>query len=57
MVLTIPFVVYGVFRYLYLVYHAGHGGAPSELLVKDVPLLVNVGLWGLAILGILYLGR
>jgi 4-hydroxybenzoate polyprenyltransferase len=57
MVLTIPFVVYGVFRYLYLVYHEGHGGAPSELLVKDVPLLVNVGLWGLAILGILYLGH
>lgn len=55
MVLTIPFVVYGVFRYLYLVYHSGHGGAPSELLIKDLPLLVNVALWGLAILLILYL--
>jgi 4-hydroxybenzoate polyprenyltransferase len=55
MVLTIPFVVYGVFRYLYLVYHAGRGGAPAELLIKDLPLLVNVALWGLAILLILYL--
>jgi len=55
MVLTIPFVVYGVFRYLYLVYHAGRGGAPAELLIKDLPLLVNVALWGAAILLILYL--
>jgi 4-hydroxybenzoate polyprenyltransferase len=56
MVLTIPFVVYGVFRYLYLVYHAGRGGAPAELLIKDLPLLVNVALWGLAILIILGIG-
>jgi 4-hydroxybenzoate polyprenyltransferase len=56
LVLTIPFVVYGVFRYLYLVYRQGHGGAPSELLFRDWPLLVNLVLWGAAILGILYFG-
>jgi len=53
MVVTIPFVVYGIFRYLYLVYRAGHGGAPSELLFKDLPLLANVLLWGVTILIIL----
>ncbi|MCK4412930.1 MAG: decaprenyl-phosphate phosphoribosyltransferase [Candidatus Eisenbacteria sp.] len=56
LVLTIPFVVYGVFRYLYLVYRRGRGGEPSELLFRDGPLLANVVLWGAAILGILYLG-
>ena len=54
MVVTIPFVVYGIFRYLYLVYRRGHGGAPSELLFKDGPLLANIALWGLAIVGLLY---
>jgi 4-hydroxybenzoate polyprenyltransferase len=56
MVLTIPFVTYGVFRYLYLVYHKGSGGAPSELLLRDLPLLIDVALWGAVILGLLYLG-
>ncbi len=55
MVITLPFVVYGVFRYLYLVYRRGDGGAPSELLFRDGPLLANVALWGLSILGLLYL--
>lgn len=55
MVATIPFVVYGVFRYLYLVYHLGRGGAPSELLLRDGPLLINVALWGALVLGTLYL--
>lgn len=53
---TIPFVVYGIFRYLYLVYVKGKGGAPSEILLTDGPLLLNVALWGLVILLILYLG-
>ena len=50
MIYTIPFVVYGVFRYLYLVYRKGRGGAPSEVLLTDGPLLVNVALWGVVIL-------
>ncbi len=56
MVYTIPFVVYGIFRYLYLVYRQGKGGAPSEILLTDGPLLLNVLLWGLVILLILYFG-
>ncbi len=38
---TVPFVVYGVFRYLFLVYRRGEGGDPSRLLFKDVPLLLS----------------
>jgi 4-hydroxybenzoate polyprenyltransferase len=56
MVYTIPFVIYGIFRYLYLVYRQGKGGAPSELLLTDGPLLLNVLLWGLVIFLILYFG-
>jgi 4-hydroxybenzoate polyprenyltransferase len=56
MIYTIPFVVYGIFRYLYIVYRQGRGGAPAEVLLTDGPLLVNVGLWGVTILLILYLG-
>ena len=52
---TIPFVVYGFFRYLSLVYRKGKGGAPAEILLTDGPLLLNVALWGLIILLILYL--
>jgi 4-hydroxybenzoate polyprenyltransferase len=56
MVYTVPFVVYGIFRYLYLVYQKGRGGAPAEILLTDLPILVNVLLWALTIVLILYLG-
>ncbi|HEY2923635.1 MAG TPA: decaprenyl-phosphate phosphoribosyltransferase [Candidatus Eisenbacteria bacterium] len=52
--LTIPFVLYGIFRYLYLMYAEEKGGNPSEHLYRDRPTLVNVILWGLALLAILY---
>lgn len=39
-------VIYGVFRYLYLVYRRAEGGAPEESLISDLPLLVTVALWG-----------
>jgi 4-hydroxybenzoate polyprenyltransferase len=42
---TIPFVVYGIFRYLYLVHVRGHGGNPDRLLLSDKPLLLNILLW------------
>lgn len=42
---TIPFVVYGVFRYLYLVYKEEKGGAPERLIVSDKPLLLNLILY------------
>lgn len=54
MMLTIPFVLYAIFRYLYLVYRKDEGGSPDEALLKDMPLLVCVALWGLASVVILY---
>jgi len=55
MMLTIPFVLYGIFRYLYVVHIQGNGGAPDEVLLTDRPLLAAVGLFGIAVVVILYL--
>ncbi|MBC7231652.1 MAG: decaprenyl-phosphate phosphoribosyltransferase [Chloroflexi bacterium] len=54
MMLTIPFVLYGLFRYMYLVHIKGEGGEPEDLLLKDRPLLLTVVLWGLAVIIVLY---
>ena len=54
MMLTIPFVLYGIFRYLYLIYIRNEGGSPEELFLKDKALLVNFALWGLTVVSILY---
>jgi len=54
---TIPFVLYGIFRYLYLLYRRDLGGDPSEHLITDRALLVDVALWGGAVIAILYLDR
>jgi len=43
--ITIPFVAYGIFRYLYLIHQKGQGGSPDRMLLKDRPLLFNVILW------------
>ncbi len=56
MMLTIPFVIYGIFRYLYLVNIEDAGGAPEELVFSDRPLLMTIFLWGLTSVGILYPG-
>ena len=45
MMLTIPFVAYGVLRYLYLIHVKGFGEAPEEILTKDKPIMINVVLW------------
>ena len=55
MMLTIPFALYGIFRYLYLIQVKNHGGAPEEMLFGDRPLQMAIGLWGLSILAIFYL--
>src|SRR3984893_9773166 len=52
--LTLPFVLYGIFRYLYLLYRRDLGGNPSDLLVTDRALLVDALLWMLATLAIIY---
>ncbi|NIA16553.1 MAG: decaprenyl-phosphate phosphoribosyltransferase [Nitrospiraceae bacterium] len=52
--LTLPLVLYGLFRYLYLVHHDLDGGDPSSTLLKDRSLTITVALWGLACIGIIY---
>jgi 4-hydroxybenzoate polyprenyltransferase len=53
--LTIPFVLYGVFRYLYLIHQKEGGGSPTRMLLTDKPILANVILWLLAVVLIVYL--
>ena len=55
MMLTIPFGLYGVYRYLYLIHIHNQGGTPEEILFKDKPLIINAVLWGLTAIAILYL--
>jgi 4-hydroxybenzoate polyprenyltransferase len=52
--LTIPFVLYGIFRYLYLVHQKRGGGNPSTMLITDRPLLACVALWALSVAVLLY---
>ena len=52
--LTLPFVLYGIFRYLYLLYRRDLGGNPSDLVVTDRGLLLDVLLWMLTTLAIIY---
>ena len=47
--LTIPFVLYGIFRYLYLIHHRQQGGNPAHTLLRDLPLLTDVALWALSV--------
>lgn len=55
--LTIPFVLYGIFRYLYLVHQKHSGGSPSTMLLHDRPLLACVALWAVSVAVILYMPR
>jgi 4-hydroxybenzoate polyprenyltransferase len=55
MMLTIPFVLYGIFRYLYLIQASHAAGAPEEVLLSDRPLQITVALWGLAVMAVFYL--
>jgi hypothetical protein len=51
---TVPFVLYALLRYMYLIHVRGEGSAPDEVLLKDRPLQVAIGLWGLSFLIVLY---
>lgn len=55
--LTVPFVLYGIFRYLYLVHQRGVGGNPTQVLLADRPLLLDVALWGITVITLLYVAR
>lgn len=56
MMLTIPFVLYGIFRYLYLIHVEDAGGAPDEVLLTDIPFIITILGWGLLAIFILYIG-
>jgi len=54
LMVTIPVVIYGVMRYLHLVYEKNKGESPEKILTDDRPMLITVGVWGLMVVGILY---
>jgi 4-hydroxybenzoate polyprenyltransferase len=54
LVLTVPFPIYGIFRYLYLVHRRDGGGSPADMLLTDTPLLACVAMWGMAVIAIIY---
>jgi 4-hydroxybenzoate polyprenyltransferase len=54
LLLTFPFPIYGIFRYLYLVHQKHGGGSPAEMLLEDRPLLACVALWAMAVVVIVY---
>jgi 4-hydroxybenzoate polyprenyltransferase len=54
MMLTIPFVIYGIFRYLWLIQVKEYGGEPEEVLLTDRPLQITIVLWALSIIVIFY---
>jgi 4-hydroxybenzoate polyprenyltransferase len=56
LMVTIPFVVYGVLRYLYLAYQTDTAGAPEQML-KDKPFVINLALWALTVLLLGWLAR
>lgn len=57
MMLTIPFVIYGLFRYMYLVHAEQCTLAPDEVLLTDRPSQINIVLWGMSVVTVMYLGH
>ena len=57
LIYTVPFVLYGIFRYLYLVHKKVEGGNPTKIALTDRPLLVNILLWIVAVSFIIYKGQ
>jgi 4-hydroxybenzoate polyprenyltransferase len=54
LVYTSPFVIFGVFRYLYLVHQRAEGGAPERIPLSDTPMLINLALWAASVVVVLY---
>jgi 4-hydroxybenzoate polyprenyltransferase len=57
LVWTAPFVLYGIFRYLYLIHLKGQGGSPEEIILQDKPMLFNIVFWIGAVILVLYLRK
>lgn len=55
MVYTIPFVLYGIFRYLYLVHNRDLGGSPETILLSDTPTIINLAFWSASVIYIIYI--
>ena len=56
LIYTVPFVVFGLFRYMHLAINRNKGGSPSEVLISDVPLVVAIALWLVVAGVVLYAG-
>ncbi|HEY5600654.1 MAG TPA: UbiA prenyltransferase family protein [Patescibacteria group bacterium] len=54
LMISVPFVIYGVMRYLYIIYEKREGESPERVLLSDKPLLIAVSLWGLIVFGVIY---
>ena len=54
LIFTTPFVLYGIFRYLYLVHQKEKGGNPTKILLTDTPLIITIALWALTAILIIY---
>jgi len=54
LMITIPFVVYGIMRYLQLIYEKNEGESPERVLLSDKPLIITVGAWVVMIVGVIY---
>jgi 4-hydroxybenzoate polyprenyltransferase len=54
LIYTLPFVLFGIFRYLYLVYQVSNPRNPTEAILRDFPSVLNVVLWGLAVIAVIY---
>ena len=53
---TIPVVIFGIMRYIRIIYDGSKAETPEKVILQDLPLLISVGLWATMVLGVLYIG-
>ena len=56
LMLSIPVVIFGIMRYIRIIYDGARAETPEKVILSDIPLVISVGLWGLIVIGVLYLG-